>query len=78
MILVLSAVLVLFRAISGPRVFDRVLAVNFIGTKAVILLVLIGFIYKRPAFMDIALVYALINFISTIAFLKYRTVGRLG
>lgn len=76
--IVLSSILVLYRAIKGPRVFDRVLAVNFIGTKAVLLLALTGFIYERPHFLDTALVYALINFVATIAFLKYRTFGRLG
>ncbi len=76
-IIVLAAALVLYRAIRGPMVCDRVLAVNVIGTKTVVLLALIGFIYKRPYFLDIALVYALINFIATIAFLKYREMGRL-
>ena len=76
-LIVLGAVLVLYRAIRGPRVCDRVLAVNVIGTKAVVLIALTGYIYERPHFMDIALVYALINFIATIAFLKYREMGRL-
>lgn len=75
--IVLAAVLVLYRAIKGPRIYDRVLAVNVIGTKTVVLLALIGFIYERPHFLDIALVYALINFIATIAFLKYTEIGRL-
>ncbi len=77
MAIVLAAVLVLYRAIKGPRIYDRVLAVNVIGTKTVVLLALIGFIYERPHFLDIALVYALINFIATIAFLKYRETGGL-
>ena len=76
-VIVLAAVLVLYRAIKGPMVYDRVLAVNLIGTKTVVLLVLIGFIYNRPYFLDIALVYALINFIATIAFLKYLEKGQL-
>ncbi len=75
--IVLAAILVLYRAIVGPRVCDRVLAVNVIGTKTVALIALIGFIYDRPHFLDIALVYALINFIATIVFLKYREKGRL-
>jgi len=75
--IVLAVILVLYRAIKGPRVCDRVLAVNVIGTKTVVLIALIGFIYERPHFLDIALVYALINFIATIAFLKYREMGRL-
>ena len=76
-VIVLGAVLVLYRAIKGPKVYDRALAVNIIGTKTVILLALIGFIYERPHFLDIALVYALINFIATIAFLKYMETGGL-
>lgn len=77
-LLTLSAFLVVYRAIKGPRIFDRVLAINFIGTKAVIILALIGFAYNRPHFLDIALLYALINFVATIAFLKYRATGKLG
>ena len=76
-IIILAIILVLYRAIIGPRVCDRVLSVNVIGTKTVALIALIGYIYERPHFMDIALVYALINFIATIAFLKYRETGRL-
>lgn len=76
-VIVLAASLVIYRAIKGPRIYDRVLAVNVIGTKTVVLLALIGYIYERPHFLDIALVYALINFIATIAFLKYRQTGGL-
>jgi multicomponent Na+:H+ antiporter subunit F len=76
-VIMLAAGLVLYRGIKGPRVCDRVLAANVIGTKTVVLIALIGYIYERPHFMDIAMVYALINFISTIAFLKYRVSGRL-
>lgn len=75
--IIIATVLVLYRAIKGPRVCDRVLSVNIIGTKAVVLIALIGYIYERPQFLDIAIVYALINFIATIAFLKYRETGRL-
>jgi multicomponent Na+:H+ antiporter subunit F len=77
-VIILAVVLVLYRAIKGPRVCDRVLSVNVIGTKTVVLIALIGYIYERPHFLDIAIVYALINFIATIAFLKYRETGRLG
>ena len=76
-IIVLATILVLYRAIKGPRVYDRVLAVNVIGTKTVVLIALIGFIYGRPHFLDLGMVYALINFIATIAFLKYQEMGRL-
>ncbi len=76
-IIVIAAFLVLYRAIKGPLFYDRVLAVNIIGTKTVVLLGLIGFIYERPHFLDIALVYALINFIATIAILKCKETGGL-
>lgn len=75
--IVLAAFLILYRAIKGPRMYDRALAINVIGTKTVVILALIGFIYKRPHFLDIALVYALINFIATFAILKYIERGRL-
>lgn len=69
--------LVLYRAIQGPRIYDRVLAVNVLGTKTVVLIALMGFVYGRPHFMDIALVYALMNFIATLAILRYRSTGGL-
>ncbi|MGQ9532176.1 MAG: monovalent cation/H+ antiporter complex subunit F [Desulfotomaculales bacterium] len=75
--IVLAAALVLYRAIVGPTIYDRILAANVIGTKTVVLLALIGFMYGRPHFSDIALVYALINFIASLAFLKYVESGRL-
>jgi len=77
-IMVLAMALVLYRAVKGPTLYDRALAVNVIGTKTVVILALIGFIYDRPYFLDIALVYALINFIATIAILKYSETGGLG
>jgi len=77
-VLILASLLVLYRAIVGPRFFDRVLAANAIGTKTVILLVLFEFIEGTTYFVDIALVYALINFIVTLAILKTRETGKLG
>lgn len=76
-VIVLGAFLILYRAIIGPGIYDRVLAINVIGTKTVVILALIGFAYERPHFLDIALVYALINFIATFAILKYIESGRL-
>ncbi|MDY0212314.1 MAG: monovalent cation/H+ antiporter complex subunit F [Desulfuromonadaceae bacterium] len=61
----------LVRAILGPTAFDRVMAVNMFGTKTVLLLSLLGFLSGRPDFLDIALVYALVNFLSTIAVLRF-------
>ena len=69
-ILVIMA-MALARALMGPTVFDRILAVNLFGTLTVVLIALLGFLIDRPEFLDIALVYALINFIGTIAVTKY-------
>lgn len=75
---VATMILVLVRAILGPSVYDRILAVNSFGTKTVLLLGLWGFMTGRPDFLDIAIVYALINFIGTVAVLKYFEYGDLG
>ena len=64
-------VLALIRAQRGPTIYDRILAVNVFGTKTVLLITLSGFLFERPEFLDIALVYALINFISVIGVLRY-------
>ena len=61
----------LIRAFRGPSLYDRILAVNNFGTKTVLLLALIDFIAGRPDFLDIAIVYALINFISIIGVLRF-------
>lgn len=76
--ILLAIILVLVRAIAGPTVYDRILAVNAIGTKTVVFVVLLAFINERPDFLDIALLYALINFVATIAILKFKEFGRLG
>ncbi|MDD2472624.1 MULTISPECIES: cation:proton antiporter [unclassified Methanoculleus] len=70
-VLILTIFLCLYRVLAGPGVENRLIAVNTIGTKTIILLVLIGFIYERPLFVDIAIVYAMINFIATLAIAKY-------
>jgi len=77
--LVVAMLLVLARLYLGPELYDRVLALNSFGTLTVLLLGFIGFLTERPDFLDIALLYALINFVGTIAVLKffrYRTLGR--
>ncbi|GMR12745.1 MAG: monovalent cation/H+ antiporter complex subunit F [Gemmatimonadota bacterium] len=76
--IILSMVLALLRALLGPTVYDRVLALNMFGTKTVLLIAVLGFLAGRPAFLDLAIVYALINFIGTIAVLKLFEVGDLG
>ncbi len=63
--------LALVRAFLGPSVFDRALAVNMFGTKTVLLISVINFLGGRQEFLDISLAYALINFISVIAMLKF-------
>lgn len=68
----------LVRAAQGPTPFDRLLAVNTVGTLAVLAIAVFGFLTGRPEFLDIALLYALINFIGTIAVLKFFRAGTLG
>ncbi len=78
-IAVLSAmVLVLYRAIKGPTVYDRILAVNAFGSLTMVLIADYGFLSGRADFLDLALVYALINFISTIAVSKYVEFSHMG
>ena len=74
----LTMALALIRALRGPSLFDRILAVNMFGTSTVLSIAVLGFVTDRPAFLDIALVYALISFITTIATLKYFEYGSLG
>ncbi len=64
-------VMALARALLGPTIYDRILAVNVFGTKTVLLIAVICFLFGRPDFLDIALIYALINFISVIGVLRY-------
>ena len=69
--LVVAIALMLLRALRGPTLYDRVVAVNSLGTKIILLLGVIGFLTGRPDFLDISILYALINFVSTIAILKF-------
>lgn len=70
--------LTIVRAWAGPTVFDRVLAANTVGTLAVTLIATYGFLTDRPEFLDIAIVYALLNVLSTLAILKFFRFGNLG
>lgn len=70
--------LVLARLFAGPTVYDRVMAGNVFGTKTVLFIGVLGFLTGRPDFLDIAILYALINFIGTIAVLKFFRYRRLG
>lgn len=76
--LLVAMALILVRLFAGPTVYDRIMAGNVFGTKTVLLIGVLGFLSGRPDFLDIAILYALINFIGTIAVLKffrYRTIG---
>ncbi|MFC6906096.1 cation:proton antiporter [Halalkalicoccus tibetensis] len=76
-IFVILAIAMLYRAIKGPTMQDRVLAVNVLGTNTVVILALLAAGLDEPWFLDIALVYALLNFLMTIAISKF-TVERGG
>jgi len=74
-ILTFTIFLCLYRVVFGPGVENRLIAANTIGTKTIILLVIIGFIFVRPIFIDISIVYAMITFIATLAIAKYLRRG---
>jgi multicomponent Na+:H+ antiporter subunit F len=70
--------LALARALAGPTVLDRLLAANTLGTVVLLLLAVIGFLTGRPDFLDLAIVYGLLNVVGTIAVLKFFRYGDLG
>ena len=73
-VVILVAIAVgLVRAFLGPTLYDRVLAANMVGTLTVLMVAVLGFMTGRPEFLDIALVYVLISFVSTIAVLRVYT-----
>ncbi|UYZ39623.1 MAG: monovalent cation/H+ antiporter complex subunit F [Candidatus Methanospirare jalkutatii] len=72
-----TILLSLYRAVLGPGVFNRAAAVNVIGTKVVVLLVVVGYIFERPMFVDIAIAYAALNFIGTLLMSKYLERGEV-
>jgi multicomponent Na+:H+ antiporter subunit F len=76
--LLVSLALALARAVLGPTVFDRLQAANTIGTLAVLLLAVYGFLTERPDFLDLAITYGILNIVGTIAVLKFFTFGDLG
>jgi multicomponent Na+:H+ antiporter subunit F len=75
--IVAALVLVVVRAIKGPTVFDRVLAGNSVGSLAIMLLAVVGFLAGRPEFLDVGLTYGLLNLIGTLAVLKFFRHGDL-
>ena len=74
---VLTMLFALWRAAKGPTVVDRIMAANMFGTKTVLLIAVGGFYMERPEFLDLALVYVLVNFVGTIAVAKYAKFGNL-
>lgn len=76
--ILIAMLMTLCRLFAGPTLYDRTLAANAFGTKTVVLIGALGFLAGRPEFLDIALIYALINFIGTIAILKFFRYRALG
>ncbi|MBK9754222.1 MAG: cation:proton antiporter [Nannocystis sp.] len=75
--LLIGLLIILIRAVVGPTVYDVILATNAIGTKTIVFVTLLGYISGRPEFIDMAIIYALITFITTVAILKFAEKGRL-
>lgn len=75
--ILITMLLALIASVRGPTVFDRILAINMFGTKTVLLIAVSGFLVGRPEWLDLALVYALVNFIGTVAVLKFVRFGNL-
>ncbi len=71
MAILLVIFIALIRSFIGPTLYDRILAVNMIGTKTVLFIAVLGFFMGRPEFLDVALIYALINFITVIGVLRF-------
>lgn len=78
LLIFLCMAILLVRLFAGPTLYDRVLALNTFGSCTVLLIGAVGFLFGRPDFLDIALLYALINFVGTIAVLKFFRYRRLG
>lgn len=72
-----TMLLVLVRALLGPTVYDRLLAANSFGTGTILLIAVVGFWNGRPEWLDLAIVYALVNFVGTIAVAKFARFGNL-
>ena len=75
--ILLTMLLALIRAFRGPTVFDRVQAVNMMGTKTVLLIAVSGFLVGRPEWLDLALLYTLMNFVGMLALLRFSRFGSL-
>jgi multicomponent Na+:H+ antiporter subunit F len=77
LILSLTIFFCLYRAVVGPTVPDRIIGINVIGTKVVVMFVLVSVIFDQAFFFDIALLYALLLYVTTLAFVKYLEYDRL-
>jgi len=75
--IMVTVLLALCRALAGPTVWDRILAANMFGTKTVLLIAVYGFFTERPEFLDLALIYVLINFVGQLAVLRFVQSGAL-
>jgi multicomponent Na+:H+ antiporter subunit F len=75
--ILVTMALALTRALLGPTLYDRILAVNMFGTKTVLVIAVLGFLTGRPEFLDLSLVYGVINYIGVIAVLKFFETGDL-
>ena len=73
----ITMVFALVRAFLGPTVYDRVLAANMFGTKTVLLIAVTGFLTGRPEWLDLAILYALMNFIGMVALLRFSKFANL-
>jgi len=76
--ILISMALIIIRAINGPTIYDRILAGNVFGSTTLALIAILSIIVDDAMYIDVALVYALINFVTTIAFLKYFKYRSLG
>ena len=76
-VLLVNAFLCLLRGYLGPTVADRILAINVVGTKTMVVLCLLAFVFERSLFVDVAIVYGLLNFVVTIAAGRFMETGQL-
>ncbi|MDP2182224.1 MAG: monovalent cation/H+ antiporter complex subunit F [Actinomycetota bacterium] len=74
--LLVNAFICLYRAYRGPTAVDRILAVNIVGTKTLVVLVLLAFVFDRGLYIDVAFVYALLNLVATLAASRFLETGR--
>ena len=75
--LLVNAFLCLWRAYAGPTIVDRILSINIVGTKTLVVVALLGVVFGRSIYIDIALVYGLLNFVVTIAAARFLETERL-